>query len=78
MMELTNQVGNKIFMDSLREHISESMINAAEPTIQKALADIEKTMRNRVSEICVGMVAGEIDIFRQSDRLCITIKDHGK
>jgi hypothetical protein len=74
-MSNINRVENENFLDSLRLSINESMFAAVEPEIQKALVEIERTMRKRVAEICISMVKGEIDIFRNQNMLCITIKD---
>lgn len=53
--------------------LREQMLKAAEPIIQKALADVEKEMRQRLAEMIVGTIRHSYSAERFGTDLRITV-----
>ena len=62
------------FVAQIRDELNQQMIEAAEPVIQEALADIEKKMRQKVAATVVGMVEHSYRVDVSGGDLRITVK----
>ena len=61
------------------EKLNEGMLEASEPVLEKALQDIEKTMRQKLGSMVVAFLDESFEIDNMEHTLRILIKhDHGK
>lgn len=58
----------------LKEKLNQDMLAAAEPIIQKALADIEHEMRRAIVPRLVSMIEANVDLYRDNRDLVIRIR----
>lgn len=67
---------------SLEDRMAQHMLKAmqaeldkiAEPIIEKALADIQVQLKQRMGSIAIGMLSSTYDIQLDKDRLMITVR----
>lgn len=60
-------------MSGVKKAIEDGLGKAAEPIVRRALQDIEAVIRNRVTEMAISMVEGDIGIANGERRLTIEI-----
>ncbi|MEL7445596.1 MAG: hypothetical protein AAGK02_07260 [Pseudomonadota bacterium] len=68
-----NDFANEL-IKALEEAVRTRVSEAGHPIIEKALADFETELRNRVAEFAVALV-GSVDMYRREDRLIIEVKN---
>lgn len=71
---MANLINPENALTMLREQATKEMQLAAEPVLREALDKIEATMRRRLAEIVIAMVATEIDIFKDGRNLMIRLQ----
>lgn len=67
-------VNQDAFLKMFGEELNGAMLKAAEPLIQKTLADIEKKMRETLAAKLIGVVKNDYSIETRSDRIVIELK----
>lgn len=67
-------INEQALLNLLREKLNADMPEAAEPIIQKALADIEQEMRRAIVPRLVSVLEGNLDMYRDRRDLVIRIR----
>ena len=64
----------------IKERINAELLDAAEPVVQRALADVEREMRKRLAVHLVALLDRSFEMHSASDRLTIVMNrpDGGK
>jgi hypothetical protein len=67
-------INQDAFLTMLREKLTAGMMQAAEPVIQKALAEAEKAMRERLGSMVIGLLEHSYDVMRDGSDLRILVR----
>jgi formate dehydrogenase maturation protein FdhE len=58
----------------LKEQMNADLTKAAEPEIQRALAEVEKVMRQRLASHLIALLDRQFDMRRNGEDLVITLR----
>ena len=73
-MATTGLINKEAFAEMMRKAMNEEMMKAAEPILEKALKDIERTMRNRLGGLIVGYIEHHMEVDRHGEALRILVR----
>lgn len=62
------------FRETLHEDLNQSMMEAAEPILQKALKDIEVKMRERMAALIIARIQRDFNVSLRGEEISITVK----
>lgn len=71
-------INEAVFLDVMKEQLNVAMIEAAEPIIQAALAQVEKEMRATLAKHVLARIVQTVDIRTMSDRVVFEIRRDGR
>lgn len=77
MGEIQSIINQKAFLAAMKDQINTAMIQAAEPIIQDALAQVEIKMRAALAEHILARIERSIDVKTMSDRIVFEIRRGG-
>lgn len=73
-MANTNMINDDEFERVYFKNLNDAMTESAEPIIQKALADIERQMREKLAQALISIIKNDFNIQRNGRDLMIIVK----
>lgn len=66
------------FRKNIADHMNTNLQDAAEPLIQKALAEIEMTLRAEVAKFVIASIDQQFSVERMGQDIVVTVRGFGK